>query len=177
MEWTPFIAPAITVTGTIAGVLIANWFAMKKLRKDLLAGIDKDRYTRILDACQGCWKLLAYTTDTQNPLSVLRRVEDKSTQKKTWYFNISNGKAYIEALASFFYGEGKGLFLPQEIRPYLFEYRSIVFGLLLSASEEKGEEVVIKNEKLPERLNELHQKMVILLRQSAGLEKPELPAS
>jgi hypothetical protein len=161
--------------GPILAVIITNWYAIKKLRKELSQNVQKEKYTRILDACQGCWKLLAFTTDTENKKSVLLWTQDYKTKEKTYYIHLQNAQEYIDTLATLFYGEGKGLFLPATLKPLLFEYRSILYGVLLSTKNTTEEKVVVKKSEMVKRMVEIHQELVKILRSEMQMDDPKLP--
>ncbi len=145
------------------------------MRKELSQNVQKEKYSKIMEACQSCWKLLAYTTDTQNDKSIITWTKDPKTKAKTYFFNQNLAQEFIDNLAAFFYGEGKGLFLPDAPRPLLFEYRSILFGLLLSTKGKEENTIKIENPDLIERLIQIHQELIRVLRAEMKMDDPKLP--
>ena len=58
--------------------------------------------------------------------------------------------------------------------PLIFEYRSLVYGLLLTAKDKPDETIEIKNEKLAKRMIEIHQSLSIQIRKDINLKQRDL---
>lgn len=58
--------------------------------------------------------------------------------------------------------------------PLIFEYRSIVYGLLLNAKNMPDEKIEIKNQKLAKRMIEIHQSFSIQIREDINLKQRDL---
>ena len=114
-----------------------------------------------MDALMKVWSLLAYITDTENPLSAV--VWEKNGQEKSYYFVPCNGIEYIDKLAEIFYGSGSGLLLSDEVKDLLYEYRGIVYGFLLK-EKDKSEKVQITNEKMTARMQQIYKDLNSALR-------------
>lgn len=164
----------ITATASLVVPFLAAYWAVRKLRHDLRKEVQGVKYANTLRAHQEFWKLLAYTTDTENAKSVLRWVLNKDNSK-TYFLQKKNAQDFITALAQTFYGEGHGLFLPKAIRALFFEYRSILYGALLKTRKGAGEEVKLENINMAKRLCELHNDLTVALRDSLDLHEPDLP--
>lgn len=171
------VASAI-IAGIFSGILGAylNYhFSVKKLIYEIRANVNKEKNTKILDAFQQFWKLLAYTTDTENANSIMVWEQDKHTKQNTYWIRRAQANAYIDRLAEIFYGGGYGLYLNKEARAPFFEYRSILYGVLLPTRDSSEDKILVKNPEMANKLKKLHQDMVVLLREKAGLEDVELP--
>ena len=180
MNPTYYGHPVIVVGAFIAAIasltvpFLAAFWAYRKLRQDLRKEVQGIKYASTLQAHQEFWKLLAYTTDTENTKSVMRWELNKD-KSKSHFFQKKNAQNFIEELANTFYGEGHGLFIPKAIRNLFFEYRSIVYGVLLKTKADAGEEVSIEKPEMAKRLSELHHEMTVVLRDSLNLREPDLP--
>lgn len=164
----------ITALASLSVPFIAAFWAVRKLRHDLRKEVQGAKYVGTLQAHQAFWKLLAYTTDTENAKSVLHWEQNKD-KSKSYFFQKKNGQNFISDLAQTFYGEGYGLFLPKPIRGLFFEYRSIVYGMLLKNKENAAEEIRVENAEMIKRMLDLHQQMTLALRDSLDLREPDLP--
>lgn len=171
IEWG--VSGFFTMISILGAAYLAYRFALKQIRKETTLLIEREKYTRVLNALQECWKLLAYTTDTENEKTIITFVNDKETKKK-YFGNLKNCREYIVNLSQYFYGSGSGLYLPSELRRLLFEYRSIVYGFLLSCKEKKSDTMEIQNTEMVSRMLKIHQSVVELLRVELNLKTPTL---
>lgn len=135
--------------------------------------IQREKYNRMLNSLQASWGLLAYMTDTENEKNILRFTlnPDKS---KTYILNIANAKAFMKDLPEYFYGSGLGLDLPIPIRVLLFEYRNILFSVLISELDNPVDQIILKNETMLKRMIEIHKELVNLLRKELDLAMPKM---
>lgn len=174
-----YLQPIATVLGTFIAAIVGTYFtamyAVRKLRDELRYGVQKERYARTLDACQGCWKLLAYTTTTENEKSILLFERAKGSQATIWKMSQPNAASFIKELTTFFYSSGAGLFLPKEVRPLLFEYRNILYGVLLSNREKKDDIIIVEKNEMVKKMKDIHTSLISILRAAAGSQSPELP--
>jgi len=169
---TEIAVNAITGLFAIAGITIAAMFAyryaLKRKRKEIFIGLKQKKYERKLIALEACWKLLAFTTDTENSKSVItwKLLKDNS---KVYYLNKKNAETFIKKLAKYFYSSGMGIYLSKEIKKNLFEYRSIVYGFLLK--EKNNEEMIIriKKQEVAKKMIEIHQQLILQLKNEADL--------
>lgn len=168
------VGALITAAASLLAPFFAAFWAVRKLRRDLRKEVQGVKYASTLSALQAFWKLLAYTTDTENEKSILRWKLNKG-DGKTCFLRKKNAHDYVVALAQTFYSEGHGLFLPKAIRAPFFEYRSILYGVLLKTKDEPGEEVTLENASMVKRLLELHHEMTVALRDVLDLREPDLP--
>lgn len=148
--------------------------ALKQVENETPLLIQREKFNRMLNSLQACWGLLAYMTDTENEKNILRFTLNKN-KSKTFFLNISNAKAFMKALPEYFYDSGLGLYLPKPIRELLFEYRSILFGVLLSESKNTDEQIVLNNETMVKRMTDIHKELIHLLRQELDVTLPKLP--
>lgn len=170
-----FWAIAKTLITSGIGAYIAYRFAIWQKRKDNVIQIDKDKNALILKSMQECWKLLAYMSPTENEKSVFTFERDKDTKKDTYYFHKANAEAFMKDVATFFYGNGWGLFLPREAKPHLFKYRSQIFGILLSEKNNTDVKIVLKKEEMYKSCMETYRDLNEALRHYMGMENPSLP--
>ena len=135
--------------------------------------IQRKKYNRMLNSLQACWGLLAYMTDIESEKNILRFTlnPDKS---KTYILNIANVKAFMKDLQEYFYGSELGLYLPIPIRVLLFEYRNILFSVLISELDNPVDQIIFKNETLVKRMIEIHKELVNLLRKELDLAMPKM---
>jgi len=168
------VVALIAATASLLVPFLAAFWAIRKLKHDLRKEVQGVKYTNILRAQQEFWYFFAYTTNTENAKSTMRWEKNKDNSK-TYFLQKKNAQDYITALAQTFYGEGHGLFLPKAIRPLFFEYRSILYGVLLKTKNDAGEEVKLEDMNMVKRLSELHQEMTVALRDSLNLREPDLP--
>jgi hypothetical protein len=174
---TVLATPLITAISAILAVVFTNYFAIRRLRKEMISSLEKEKYNRTLNACQNGWKLLRFTTDIENPDAILIWKRDKTTKTDQFYFRKDRAELFIKQLSLFFYEEGHGVFLPGSVRPLLFEYRSIIYGLILSEKNNTADEILINNEKMVERMKTVHQNLIKTLRNHVKADDNGLPQS
>jgi hypothetical protein len=148
--------------------------ALKQVENETPLLIQREKYNRMLNSLQACWGLLVFITDTENDKNMLRFTLNKD-KSKTYFLNIPNAKAFMKALPEYFYDSGLGLYLPKPIRELLFEYRSILFGVLLSEDKNTDEQIILNNETMVKRMTDIHKELVHLLRKELDVTLPELP--
>ncbi len=160
---------------TLCAVLIASYltyrYALKRLRKETEVLIEREKYKRALKSLEACWKLLAYTTATENNKSILTFVK-KPGDKKTWFANTGHAQEFMQALAQYFYHSGLGLYLPETVKKLLFEYRSILYGLVLATKQSPEKIVEVNKPEMKTRMIEIHQELIKELREKLGVHKP-----
>ena len=149
-------------------------YAIKKLRKESLENIERAKYEAILKAHQSIYKLLRFITDTENDDCILVWEQPKGGGEKTYYFRQANIRKFIKELTEEIYNKGNGIFLSKKVMPLIFEYRSLVYGLLLTAKENPDETTEIKNEKLAKRMIEIHQSLSTKIRETINLQQRNL---
>jgi hypothetical protein len=173
MEGDLLVAIATVVAVIITG-LVTLWQVRKQhrdsirqMREETSVLKYRKRNDQRLEALQHCWELLIYTTDNENKKSIITfKVERMAgEEKKTYYFHKSNINAFIDDLRHFFYTEGWGLYLSKELKELLFGYERIVWGLKLSGEKSPEEVQQIRNDKVAEKLFEMHQQLIIVIKQ------------
>ncbi|MEJ8591459.1 hypothetical protein JSO54_09445 [Riemerella anatipestifer] len=163
------------VTPTIA-VIVSTILLSRKIRQELKGNIERQKYEAILHAHKQMYRLLAYMTDQDNPKNLLKWEVPKGQKDKIHYINRANAQAFLRELPELFYGEGCGLFLSKEIADKFFEYRSIVYKLLLAEQNSTEVEFRLKNEEVATRMKELHQELSKSIRQCLKIEQRDLKA-
>ena len=168
----------ISTLGCLVPIVIAAYltyrYAIKKLRKESFENIERAKYEAILKAHQSIYKLLKFTTDTENDDCILVWEQPKGGGEKTYYFRQANIRKFIKELTEEIYNKGNGIFLSKKVMPLIFEYRSLVYGLLLTAKDKPDETIEIKNEKLAKRMIEIHQSLSIQIRKDINLKQRDL---
>ena len=176
------VATALFSTiGSLIPIVIAACltyrFAIKKLRKESIENIEnieRAKYEAILKAHQSIYKLLRFTTDTENDDCILVWEQPKGGGEKVYYFRQANIRQFFKELTEEIYNKGNGIYLSKKVMPLIFEYRSIVYGLLLIAKSKADEKIEIKNQKLVKRMIEIHQSLSIQIRKDINLKQRDL---
>lgn len=158
-----------TIVLPIILIMVANYYTIKQLKKESTELLLREKYSRKLNVLQACYKLMRYTTDTENESSVI--VFEKNGKEVKYFFRMSNIDKFLEEIPNIFYGESVGLYLPSEIKEKLFEYRSIVFGLKLKEKNNNSDKIEFTNDDTRKRLVELHQGIINELREQLDISK------
>lgn len=143
---------------------------LKQFKDETPLIIEREKYNKVLDSLQECWKLLVFMTDTENDKAIITWVQapDKS---KIYYGSISNAKAFLEDLPKFFYTKGSGLYIPSDIKALLFEYRGILYGLLQATNDNNiGNNIELKNELMVKHMFDIHKELIKLLHEKMELK-------
>ncbi|MDR2120741.1 MAG: hypothetical protein LBP64_07680 [Tannerella sp.] len=177
-----FISGAISVFITLYQVKKENKNTLKQLDKQYQNTIRQMReetnilkYRKLneqkLEALQRCWGLLIYSTDLENSKSIItyneiQRRENRQTivEKKEYFFNKAQIDEFIDTLQQFYFADGWGMYLSDELKTLLFEYRNILFGIRLKEIEGENNVVKFKNSHTAVNLLELHNNMANMLR-------------
>jgi hypothetical protein len=168
--FSTFVEPLVT----LIAVYVAYRYAIRQMKKETHIQIEREKYKRTMDALQDCWKLLAFMTTTENEKSILTWQQNPD-QTKTYFLNKANAQGFIDGLASFFYGTGLGLYLPQNIRPLLFEYRGVLYGFLLKESNNPSPKIVVNNPEMITKMTSIYDDLVKKLREELNTQDPEMP--
>ena len=168
--------PALINSAAIIVVVYLTYRnAIKKLHKESFENIERAKYEAVLKAHQSIYKLLRFITDTENDDCILVWEQPKGGGEKTYYFKQANIRKFIKELTEEIYNKGNGIFLSKEVMSLIFEYRSLVYGLLLTTKEKTDETIEIKNKELAKRMIEIHQSLSIQIRKNIfKLEQREL---
>lgn len=168
------IPALINSAAIIVVVYLTYFYAIKKLREESFENIERAKYEAILKAHQSIYKLLRFITDTENDDCILVWEQPKGGGDKVYYFRQANIRKFIKELTEEIYNKGNGIFLSKKVMPLIFEYRSLVYGLLLTAKDKPDETIEIKNEKLAKRMIEIHQSLSIQIRKDINLKQRDL---
>ena len=171
---TAFISTLGSLVPIIFAAYLTYRYAIKKLRKESFENIERAKYEAILKAHQSIYKLLRFITDAENDDSILVWEQPKGGGEKTYYFRQANIRQFFKELTEEIYNKGNGIFLSKKVMPLIFEYRSIVYGLLLIAKSKPDEKIEIKNQKLVKRMIEIHQSLSIQIREDINLKQRDL---
>ena len=149
-------------------------YAIKKLHKESFESIECAKYEAILKAHQSIYKLLRFITDTENDDCILVWEQPKGGGENVYYFRQANIRKFIKELTEEIYNKGNGIFLSKEVMSLIFEYRSLVYGLLLTEKDNPKDKIIIKNLKLAKRMIEIHQNLSIKIREATNLQQRDL---
>lgn len=172
MCWSDIFISIIQLATVILVGYLAYRYALKQMSRESYESIERKKYEAILQSHTRIYQLLAYTTDTENPKSIIiweRKSEINSD--KVFYFRKDNAKSFLEALPVIFYQDGSGLFLSKEVSELFFEYRSIVYGLLLATKTNEENKVEVLKPELVARLKSIHQELSVSIRQNINLNE------
>ncbi|MCB9261927.1 MAG: hypothetical protein H6607_06090 [Flavobacteriales bacterium] len=157
IDWFKIIEMLIPVLVAI----LAFWFGLRRLKKETSILVQRKKLDTTIESYQECWKLLRYMTPTENRDSILRF--EKNKNETQWFARLENGQLFLDELTAVFYEKGYGLFYSKDIKEKLFEYRSILYGLLL---KEKGkQEVQLTNENMINRMSQLYDELNNILKE------------
>ena len=149
-------------------------YAIKKLHQESFESIECAKYEAILKAHQSIYKLLRFITDTENDDCILVWEQPKGGGENVYYFRQANIRKFIKELTEEIYNKGNGIFLSKEVMSLIFEYRSLVYGLLLTEKDNPKDKIIIKNLKLAKRMIEIHQNLSIKIREAINLQQRDL---
>ena len=169
------IIALITSLISSATIIFAGYrtylYAIKQLHAESSEKINRMHHEAIVKAHQSIYKLLRFITDTENDNCILVWEQPKGGGEKTYYFRQANIRKFIKELTEEIYNKGYSIFLSKSVMSLIFEYRSLVYGLLLTAKDKPDETIEIKNEKLAKRMIEIHQSLSIQIRRTVNLQE------
>ncbi len=157
----------LTLLGIGIAAYLAYRYALMQKRKETFIGLEKIKYEKKLLALEGCWKLLAFMTDTENAKTILTWHQLKNS--KTYYFNKKNAEDFIQQIALTFYETGAGIYLSKEIKETLFHYRNIIYGFLLKEANNETATIEIQKPETAKKMISLHQELVLQLKQEVAI--------
>ena len=149
-------------------------YAIKKLHKESFESIECAKYEAILKAHQSIYKLLRFITDTENDDCILVWEQPKGGGENVYYFRQANIHKFIKELTEEIYNKGNGIFLSKKVMSLIFEYRTRVYRLLLTAKDKPDDKIEIKNQKHAKRMIEIHQNLSIKIREAINLQQRDL---
>ncbi len=151
------VVPAAT---TIVAAILVYKFTKRNMKNETQERLSRFRNNKLYEAGMGFWSLLAYTTESENPHSILYWSKEKNTGQKKYYLHTGNAKEFITRLNEINYEKGHGLFLRSEARELFYEYRNILYGFLLKEKNNNEEKILIQRNEMAEKMQQLHQQMV-----------------
>ncbi len=161
---------AMQVVATIVVAALVYYFARRNMRYETQLRLGRFKYDKWYEAGMAFWGLLAYTTATENKKSII--VWEKKSGNKTYYLQNAVALEFMDKLNTINYEKGYGLFLNEEIRSLFYEYRNIVFGLLLKERNNPAEKITVENADMIKEMLQMHNKMVLLLRKEYQMSAP-----
>ncbi|GAB6960924.1 hypothetical protein JCM15754A_22590 [Prevotella aurantiaca JCM 15754] len=149
-------------------------YAIKKLHKESIENIERAKYEAILKAHQSIYKLLRFTTDTENDDCILLWEQSKGSKEKVYYFRQANIRKFIKELTEEIYNKGNGIYLSKEVILLVFKYRTLVHKLLLAEKNNPDEKIMISKQEIAKSMIEIHQSLSIQIRNDINLKKRDL---
>ena len=138
-----------------AVVLLGLWVWHRQKRSEPRYYINQKR----LDGLMKAWSLLAYITEVENPKAVM--LWEKDANGTSFYIRPKMAREYMDKLVEMFYEGGYGLLLGGEVKELLYEYRGLLYGVLLKDKSEQGkdERIKIQNDELVKRMKEIYSEL------------------
>ena len=118
--------------------------------------------------------MLRFITDTENDDCILVWEQPKGGGENVYYFRQANIRKFIKELTEEIYNKGNGIFLSKKVMSLIFEYRTRVYRLLLTAKDKPDDKIEIKNQKHAKRMIEIHQNLSIKIREAINLQQRDL---
>lgn len=175
MDYMELVKEAFPIICTFITAYVAYYYAIKQLHQESVENIEYAKYQAVLQAHKSLYKLLRFTTNTENEDSILIWEKTKDgKQEATYYFIIKNIRKFMKELSEEIYNEGCGIFMSKEVLSLISEYRNIVYGFMLSAQNNPQETIRITNRESIERMKKIHQNLSIEIRQAINLKKRDL---
>ena len=149
LEIVKIIAPGLLV-------LLGLWIWHKKKRSEpryeSLGYLNQKRLDGLLKA----WSLLAYITEVENPKAVM--LWERNGSETVYYLRPKQAHEYMVALGELFYADGYGLLLGRMVKELFYEYRGHLYGVLLKAKSQQGndERIKLENDELIKRMKEIY---------------------
>ena len=168
------IPALINSAAIIVVVYLTYFYAIKKLREESFENIERAKYEAVLKAHQSIYKLLRFITDTENDDCILVWEQPKGGGENVYYFRQANIRKFIKELTEEIYNKGNGIFLSKKVMSLIFEYRTRVYRLLLTAKDKPDDKIEIKNQKHAKRMIEIHQNLSIKIREAINLQQRDL---
>jgi hypothetical protein len=138
--------------------------------RQLRAETDVLKYRKLneqkLEALQRCWGLLRYTTNAENDKSILtyKEIQHKENHqtvvdRRDYFFNRELIGEFVNRLYAFYYKEGWGMYLSDDLKDLLFKYEYKIDTLKRPEDEKENPEKVvkIKNASIASYLIKLHE--------------------
>ena len=171
---TAFISTLGSLVPIIFAAYLTYRYAIKKLRKESFENIERAKYEAILKAHQSIYKLLRFTTDTENDDCILLWEQSKSSKEKVYYFKKANIHKFIKELTEEIYNKGNGIYLSKEVILLVFKYRTLVHKLLLAEKNNPDEKIMIGKREIVKSMIEIHQNLSIQIRNDINLKQRDL---
>ncbi len=171
---TKILQVVVPALATIVAAIVVYKFTKRNMKHETQERLSRYRNEKLYEAGMGFWGLLAYTSEAENPHTILYWEKDTTTGEKKYYLHTGNAKAFITKLNEVNYEKGYGLFLRREPRELFYEYRNILYGFLLKEKDNTAEKILVQKTAMAEKMLQLHQQMVLRLMQEMKLENPIL---
>jgi hypothetical protein len=114
----------------------------------------------IISAHKAAWSIILYFSENDNEKNMFVRGKRREDGIKNYYFRRKQAEGYFKALQTIFFEKGHGLFLSKEVKEYLYEIRSTAYGLYHNANKQNEDEMIINEDKLPKRIQEIRDKLL-----------------
>ncbi len=138
-------------------------YAIKQMREESVERVKRNQYDARLRAYQSVYKILRYTTDTENEDSII--VWEQTEKKKQYYFRRSSIERFLQELPYEYYECGHGLYLSTDLTSQLFKYRSVVYGLWLASKHMDTEKELFQRPEVALELIRIHHDLTYRLKE------------
>lgn len=172
-NWDLFIkAAGVIVTVLVAGLVY--FFTKRNMRNETIERISRFKNEKLMESGMAFWGLLTYITLTENKYAILVWEKEKNTTEKKYYFRPDQAKEFIDKLNTINYEKGYGLFLSRQTRELFYEYRNIVYGILLAEKNNRNDTILLTNTEMVSGMQKIYDKMVESLRKEIDPDKNTL---
>ncbi len=159
---------ALGVLATLLVAVLLYFFTKRNMRNETIERISRFRNEKLMEAGMAFWALLAYITPTENNHSIIVWTQKKGRTEKEYFFQPFLAGEFIRKLNEVNYEKGFGLFLSKSTRDLFYEYRNIVYGILLAEKNNTNEKILLSNDEMVKKMFDLYCKMVVELRKEVG---------
>lgn len=95
---------AFSIICTFIAAYVAYYYAIKRLHQESVENIEYAKYQAVLQAHKSLYKLLRFTTNTENEDSILIWEKTKDgKQEATYYFRKENIRKFMKELSEEIY--------------------------------------------------------------------------
>jgi hypothetical protein len=96
-DWELFAKFFPGIATMVAAILVYK-FTKRNMQHETNERLNRYRKEKLYEAGMGFWSLLAYTSEVENPHTILFWEKDKTTGEKNYYLHLANARAFITKL-------------------------------------------------------------------------------
>lgn len=175
-----FLAPIVTIlVAWIFGYLLAfkSWKKQKAI--DTRLAYERIQFDTKAASCKALWSLMAFISEKENINTVF--VNRGTGENASYLLRVEQARKFFTELQKVFYEQGHGIYIPDELREDIFDFRNRIYKILDSQRYEEGglaasEQILIKNPSMQRVVKNLRDRLTTTLRQQIN-DHPELNAS